>query len=217
MKAKKINSIKKQIKWNLVIESEEELSLYEQVLEDVLNYLDSNSKATFQEIVKYVNGNDRRTLRLLDQLVKNNFITFDYPNFKLLETTLCQEITPNSVRCPLCDSKMIYTNGALKDISLIMEEIFSNKFDPTFVFDQRPVNCETSMKRAGYMVLRGDIKDKSIAVVGDDDLTSVAIALTRLANRITLFEIDERIINFVQEISKRYNLDIEVVNVDLTE
>ena len=61
MKAKKINSIKKQIKWNLVIESEEELSLYEQVLEDVLNYLYSNSKATFQEIVKYVNGNDRDT------------------------------------------------------------------------------------------------------------------------------------------------------------
>lgn len=210
-----IENIKNSIKWDLIIENKDELPLYEQVLEDIINYLDSNNEATFQEIIKYVNGNDRRTLRLIDQLVSNNFIVFDYPNFKLPGVSY-QEITPDGVRCPVCDSKMIYTDGALKDVSLIMEKIFDNKFDPTFVFDQRPVNWKTSVRRAGYMVLRGDIKNKNIAVVGDDDLTSVAIALTHLTRRVTLFEIDERIIEFVQEISKKYDLDIEVVNVDLT-
>ncbi len=205
------------IDWSIIVEDKSELSLYKKVLDDILYYLNCNSRATFQQIVKFVNGSDRRVLRLLDQLVEYNIIYFDYPFFYSREEEDINSLTPDSVRCPSCHSHMISLDNGLDRVSKIMQKIFESRIEPTFVFDQRPVNWQTSVRRVGYMILRGDIKGKEIAVLGDDDLTSIALALTGLAKRVTLFEIDKRITNLVRKLSLEYGFDIEVVDVDLTD
>ena len=62
----------------------------------------------------------------------------------------------------------------------------------------------------------GDIYQRRLAFLGDDDLTSVACALTHQAKSITVFEVDDRLISLIETVSKKLNLDITVVKQDLT-
>jgi len=215
---KKYEEIFEKLEMGKIIESEHEADLYKQVYENLLDYLENNEKATFQEVIKYVNGSDRRTLRMLDQLVNLEVLKFKYPFFTLVSSDVTKtRLTPDAVRCPRCDSKMLNLGGELKHVTEIMEKIYEERFTPTFVFDQRPVNYKTSVRRAGYMVLRGDIRDKRVAVLGDDDLTSIAIGLTGLPKEIVVFDIDKRVIDYIDELSTKYNIkNIKAVCCDLT-
>lgn len=66
------------------------------------------------------------------------------------------------------------------------------------------------------MVWKRDIQNKKIAILGDDDLTSIALGLTGLAKEIIVFEIDNRLVNFIKDKSKTLGLNIKVVEQDLT-
>jgi|GEM_PF-1142320 len=214
---KDLEEVKRQLKFSKIIESEAEKPLYEQVCQDLLSYLESNSQATFQQIIKYVNGSDRRTLRMLDQLVKQGVLEFKFPYFKLAQHKTPSALTPDTVRCPTCDAKMINLAGALKPVTAIMERVYQERFTPTFIFDQRPVNYETTVRRAGYMILRGDIRGKRVAVLGDDDLTSVALGLTQLPKEVVVFDIDKRVVEYIGELADRYNLkNLKALQQDLT-
>jgi len=205
---KKYQDIFKQLEINKIIENEHERDFYQQVCSDIVSYLADNGKATFQEIIKYVKGSDRRVLRMLDQLVDLEILNFKHPFFKLAGSkTAPGRLTPDSVRCPRCDSKMINLDGRLKRLTRMMKKICKERAVPSFVFDQRPVNYETSVRRVGYMVLRGDIRGKRIAVLGDDDLTSVALGLAGLAEEIVVFDIDKRVIDYIKKLARKYHLD----------
>jgi predicted methyltransferase len=203
------------IDFSQVIEKPEEMTLYSALVQKILDYLKNNGKSTFQQIVKYVEGSDRRTLRLLNQMVECEMIKFDHPYFLSIDSDV-PVITVDSVRCDKCDSKMVAIDGKLKEILVTMEEIFAKKPKPTFVFDQRPVNAVTTVRRVGYAVLRGDLNDKNIVVIGDDDLTSIALALTGMPKKVTVFDIDKRLLDYISKVSAERNLNIEVVNQDLT-
>jgi len=82
--------------------------------------------------------------------------------------------------------------------------------------DQFSATIYTSVKRAIKLLQKGDLTNKNIAFLGDDDLTSVAVALISKANRITVFEIDDRLIKLLNKISSENKLPIEVVKQDLT-
>lgn len=66
-----------------VIEPGETYNFYQEIAKSILVYLENNEKSTFQEIVKYVGGSDRRVLRLLDQMVSLNIVKFKKPYFYL--------------------------------------------------------------------------------------------------------------------------------------
>jgi predicted methyltransferase len=52
------------------------------------------------------------------------------------------------------------------------------------------------------MYARGDLEGQKIIILGDDDLTSIALALTGLPKEISVLEIDERILNFINQVAK---------------
>lgn len=85
---------------------------------------------------------------------------------------------------------------------------------PERSLDQFTATDETTIQRAIYLKGHGDIYKRAVAFIGDDDLTSVAVALTEQAVKITVFEIDERLINLIQKISNDQNLEIEVISYD---
>jgi Predicted methyltransferases len=65
--------------------------------------------------------------------------------------------------------------------------------------------------RAALMHRYGDLNGKSIVLIGDDDLLSVALALTRLPSRITVLDIDKRLGEFIESVNKEYGFNIEYV------
>lgn len=81
--------------------------------------------------------------------------------------------------------------------------------------DQFPATPETSIKRAVEMAQNGDLKNRSVAFLGDDDLTSVTTALTSQVKEIFVFEIDQRLIDLIKIISEENNLNISIIKQDL--
>jgi predicted methyltransferase len=83
--------------------------------------------------------------------------------------------------------------------------------------DQAHATPETALRRALYMLEEGDLAGRSILFLGDDDLTSVSADLLGVARRLTVVDIDERLLDTIKEISGKEGLGIECVHHDLRE
>jgi predicted methyltransferase len=81
--------------------------------------------------------------------------------------------------------------------------------------DQAHATPETSLKRALYMQEEGDLGGRDVLFLGDDDLTSVAAGLLKVARKISVIDVDERLLKVIQEISSENGLEIDTVFHDL--
>lgn len=204
----------KNIDFNKIIENNLELDLYRKLYLNILKYLSINDSASFLDILRDVGGSDRRILRLIDELINKNIIIHKDGLFKLKQNNQ-HNLNSKDFLCKNCRGSIIDIEK-LSFIKKDMEIIFNKKPTPTFIFDQRPVTLETTLRRVAYLIFKGDIQNQKIAILGDDDLTSIAIALTKLAKEIFVFDIDKRFISFINKVSKEFNLDINVIEQDFS-
>jgi len=87
---------------------------------------------------------------------------------------------------------------------------------PKQEFDQAFVTDETIIARLAFMVSRNDVDNKEILVIGDDDLTSVALMLYGSPKRIAVVDIDKRLTGFIERVSRDVGYDrIEVLTLDI--
>ena len=79
-------------------------------------------------------------------------------------------------------------------------------------FDQSPVTWESSVERAvklSALVAQGDRK-RRVCLLGDDDLTSIALAACDRRVSIAVIDIDQELLAKIAEIADRFGLRIEV-------
>lgn len=202
------------IDFSKIVDSGRNQSFYKGITVKILDYIESNESASLQEILAYVGGGERRIVRLLDQMVVLGILEFRSPKFIPIHTKNSYKFKISDVRCYECDSKAVNIKGKLKPLISFMDEIIRKRPKPTFIFDQRPVNVETIARRVAYTIWRNDLQNKKIAVIGDDDLVSIALAYTQMAKEIVVFDIDERILGLINNISKSHNFNIKVVKQD---
>lgn len=86
---------------------------------------------------------------------------------------------------------------------------------PNRNYDQFFATEETTAKRSIEMAKNGDLYNRSVTFLGDDDLTSIAVALIGQAKRVVIFEIDEGIAGTISRIANKLGLSIEIVKQDL--
>lgn len=179
------------IDYGKIIENDFEETLYKQRFDDLINYLNTFGSTDFWTIINEVGGSERRMLRLIDQMVKLNILEFKNNKFNLLNN----------------ESK--YKNINLKELEKNLKKIWYKKPVPTLFFDQRPITYKTSIKRVEYLLNRNDVYNKKIVFLGDDDLTSIALALTKVKCEIVALDVDERLVNFINQIAQKYNLNLK--------
>ncbi len=80
---------------------------------------------------------------------------------------------------------------------------------PTTDYFQEPIIPEDVVRRVSFVWERGDLFQREILVLGDDDLFSLVAALTRLPRRIVVADIDDRVITFIQQTATQLKLPIE--------
>ena len=182
------------IDFNKVIENDYELNLYTEKVKQILEYLDNNGPKSFWDIIRAIGGSERRILRLINEMEKQNYLTFSNNRF------CTNTVNTNIISYDKIEKKLI--------------TIWSKKPHPTFIYDQRPVTLKTTLKRVKYLDDKNDICNKKIVLLGDDDLTSIGLALTKKAKEIKVLDIDERLVKFINEIADEYNLNLvaEVYN-----
>ncbi|QUL98045.1 MAG: bis-aminopropyl spermidine synthase family protein [Candidatus Fermentithermobacillus carboniphilus] len=76
-------------------------------------------------------------------------------------------------------------------------ELAKDRPRPVTEYDQGYVTPESVMARVSILDSRGDLDDSRVFVLGDDDLTSLALALTGKPREIVVAEIDPRLVEFI--------------------
>ena len=184
-----------------VIENDHEEKLYIAKIDEVMDYLRTYGATTFFDIIRNVGGSERRMLRLLNEMVTDGAIYFKNDKFYINNNGF-----HDRYMCPTCNGKRVYTEDNLKEE---LEKIWSQKPIPTLLFDQRPVTLDTTINRVLYMMSRNDVSGKKIVFLGDDDLTSLALGLYNRDADITVLDVDLRLVNFINRISKEYDLNVK--------
>jgi len=77
---------------------------------------------------------------------------------------------------------------------------------PTNIYDQGVIDNESAISRFLYMLSRGDLYKKKIIILGDDDLMGILFSLSGIVDEITVLEIDERLVNYINFVKKEKNL-----------
>lgn len=199
-----------EINYNEIIENDFEEPIYKHLSQQILSFLNINNGCSFWDIIHYVGGSERRVIRLLDQMEKLNLIHIKNDKFSINNGHKIFNI------CSTCHGKMVDAKTFDKEITTKFVDIYSKKPAPTFIFDQRPITYETTINRVMYMTNRMDIVGKDVVILGDDDLTGIALGLFGFAKSVVVLDIDKRIVKYTNLVAKKYNLNIKAMLFDAT-
>ncbi len=171
--------------------------------------------ATFWELINYQDSHIIIFLQALKELLKDKIIGYKKPLFFLIKK---MPILPyQSTGCFFCNHNT-FKDGFWKEILENFKKITQDRPLPTSDFDQGFIKPEDTIKRTAFIYERGDLENTEIFILGDDDLISLAMALTKLPKRIVVVEIDERINEFIRQRAKVIGYSkIEVYNYNVIE
>jgi len=122
-----------------------------------------------------------------------------------------------SLVCEVCSGKTIIVKEEFRGILEKMEKYANLRPRPYTWLDQAFCTPETAVLRALFMLEEGDVEGRRIIFLGDDDLTSIATGLLRASRKITVIDIDERLLELINDASRSEGINIECVHHDLRE
>jgi predicted methyltransferase len=118
------------------------------------------------------------------------------------------------ISCKTCEGRGIILEK-FSEIRSKFLKIQKRRPSPLRQFDQGYVTPDTTLSRFALAYERGDIHGKEIFILGDDDLISIVLGISRLPKRITVVEIDRRLTDFIQETGVKEGFKVEVHTFDL--
>jgi len=181
----------------------------------------ATSRKSFWELLDKINYPLKDFVTTLKKLIKEGFIASDENGFYLTEKGK-DEINLKSLEfegkvCSSCSGKGIVLNEKFKEVLEKFKDIVEKRPRPILDFFQGYMLEQDVVARLAFMHNYNDLEGKSIALIGDDDLLSVALALTGLPSRITVLDIDKRLGNFLGAVNKDYGFNIEFIEYNVAE
>jgi S-adenosylmethionine decarboxylase proenzyme len=102
----------------------------------------------------------------------------------------------------------------LKDSPYYLE----SRPEPNYSYDQAHATIPTVIKRTLYLAEKGEIEGRKLIFLGDDDATSILVGLTYLADKITVIDIDEKVLDYLSDVAQLHSINnIDFLKHDLRE
>ncbi len=181
--------------------------------EQLLRTLLKSSKSLW-ELINHQDGDIKHTIEILNKFKGNDLIGSDGDRIALTEkgTAFAREymISPErDFTCSYCEGTGYAVSDLVSDATNKFKEVFKERPRAIADFDQGIVPPEVSIRRAEFVYQRGDLENKKIFFLGDDDLTSIAMALTGLPDEIHVVEIDSRIVDYINSVADKMSLNVK--------
>lgn len=178
------------------------------------------SKRTFWELLE-INSPLRDFVAALKRLNERGLIAIDETGFYLTGEGKTK-INPKSLAfegkiCPSCFGKRIIPEAKFREVLEEFKRIAEKRPSPSLDFFQGYMLEQDVVARAALMHYYGDLDGKEIVLIGDDDLLSIALALTGLPSRITVLDIDKRLGDFLRAVNRDYGFNIEFVEYNVAQ
>lgn len=119
-----------------------------------------------------------------------------------------------NITCRKCYGKGISLESYKKEFEKF-KSIFRNIPRAIEKYDQGSMRPEDAFSRAMFINERGDLIESDMLIIGDDDLISIASIILGPPRRIVVMEIDERITQFIKNVTEKLDYDVEVVVYDV--
>ncbi len=117
--------------------------------------------------------------------------------------------------CKKCESTGIALPHEAEKL-IAKQRLFSERRPkPQTEIDQAFSRPITAIRRAFLMLENNDLEGREILLIGDDDFTSLAIAQIKTSAKITVLDIDNRLLEIIKDISAENNFQINCVTHDL--
>ncbi|MEK6852571.1 MAG: bis-aminopropyl spermidine synthase family protein [Nanoarchaeota archaeon] len=114
----------------------------------------------------------------------------------------------------ITDIEPIRLNKRYKKILTQVKQIYK-KFTAKDKFDQAPLMPDAAVKKVAYAIQKGDIVGRSVVCVGDDDFTSIILALTGLPKEVLAVDLDKEVLGLIEEHSKKFKVPVKTLHHDL--
>jgi len=119
------------------------------------------------------------------------------------------------VRCPYCRGG--YNLNVFPKAREFYSRLIEGRPLPDPRFDQGFMTPDDIFARVAFMYERGDIEGQRILLLGDDDLLSLALSATGLPKSVTVLEVDNRLVDFIEKRRGENNFDLEVYRYNATD
>ena len=103
----------------------------------------------------------------------------------------------------------------LTELQKKFAQIAQHRPPPMPELEQGFLTEDSVMRRVAWLDRCGDLLQKEIILLGDDDLLSVALALTGRPAQLVVFEIDARLVDFLNEHAQQANWPLHAYKHDL--
>ncbi|MEM3538290.1 MAG: bis-aminopropyl spermidine synthase family protein [Nitrososphaerales archaeon] len=152
-------------------------------------------------------------MEAINSLYEEKLIAINKDKFYLTDKGI-KKVNKRSINfesriCEKCEGKRVLFNGKFRDILEQFKEIVKDRPTPNLKFYQGYMREYDVIARVGLMHFHNDLLDKEFLLIGDDDLLSIALSLTKLPSRVLVLDVDERIGKFIRKVNKDYRLEIE--------
>jgi Branched-chain polyamine synthase A C-terminal domain len=101
------------------------------------------------------------------------------------------------------------------EVVRLIADLIGRAPSPRPVLDQIPADAETVVARAALLASQFDVVGGQLLFLGDHDLTSIAAALAVPDTEITVVDIDERLLEFIDRVAVERHLPIRLLFADL--
>ena len=118
-------------------------------------------------------------------------------------------------RCKSCNGKGLIVEGIFHKTLQQFTSLLSGRPIPDPNFNQGLISFPDLGLKASFMYERGDLEDRSILLIGDDDLFSLYLGMLGMSRRILVLDIDKRILRFIEEKAEELGLNIETMEFNL--
>jgi len=157
---------------------------------------------------------------LLNEMEKEELIEVRNGKVKITDRgrSVCKDFRikdMGDIKCKCCDGTGLEINDHFKQVLEEYRKVASQRPEAVEEFDQGFISLEGVIRRVEFIYERGDLAGSRIFVVGDDDLFSIAAALTGLPEKVIVVDVDERLINFINKISHEKGLSVEAMKYDV--
>ncbi len=171
------------------------------------------------EIVDLADQPFNLTVEAVKVLADEGFVRFEDGRVYLTESgrALADErgIVPTKFfRCPTCGGSGVRLDEFQQAFETF-QEIAKDRPNPIDEFDQGVLTPVSAMRRVAVMMQHGDLVGKRVAILGDDDLMTLAIGLAGNPKEIVTFEIDDRYVQFIRKHAEQLGIPCRVLTFDL--
>lgn len=142
----------------------------------------------------------------LRELLAEGWIAYDGRVFRLTEAGRRRAdelgLVPPAGACGACAGRGLVLSGAFARVLEEFEELARRRPPALPEFDQGYVTPEVTVLRVALLAERGDLAGRDLLLLGDDDLTSLAAALSGLPRRVHVLDVDERLVDFIKRTAR---------------